>query len=230
MTDYEAVLERIRRTSVYNVSVASETGPVLVIDDFLTADECTRIIELAHAQGLERSTVVGGETEGGSFKRELSDVRTSSNTWCMEPCYSDPLIMELDARIAAMVGVPSRLYSEHFQMLHYAPGQYYHEHSDHIDSFFHTPGSFRTFTVFIYLNDVPAGGETEFVSLGVKVVPKAGRVAIWPNIIRTAAGDIIEHPDTHHRALPVKAGEKFAANKWVHAADFITPWLNGVAP
>ena len=228
------IMERIARAGETNmfaeVDVVDAATPVVVIDGFLTPAECQTLIGLAADAGLERSTVVGGmggDSNKKEFNREASTVRTSSNAWCMSPCFDHPVVKDVSARLAAMAGVPSRDYSEHLQMLHYEEGQYYRVHHDFIPSMVSLPGSYRTITAFIYLNDVPEGGETSFPVLGIAVKPKAGRIVFWPN----ARGiEPRAHPNTHHEALPVIKGEKYAANAWFHAQDFQTPWRQGAAP
>ena len=78
-------------------------------------------------------------------------------------------------------------------------------------------------TVYLYLNDVKAGGETEFTTLKskVKVTPKRGKALMFGNVLNT-------NPDTpdgrvRHRALPVEEGVKYGINVWFHQRDFKTP-------
>ena len=73
-------------------------------------------------------------------------------------------------------------------------------------------------TIFLYLNDVEAGGGTNFPELDITVMPKKGRVLIWPSVID-------EDPDevdgrTEHQALAVEAGVKYGANAWLHQRDY----------
>lgn len=69
------------------------------------------------------------------------------------------------------------------------------------------------------------GGETEFVKLGIKVVPKPGMMVLWPN---TKNEDSLQKDErTSHQACRVKKGHKYAANLWVHLYDFMTPHLMG---
>lgn len=72
----------------------------------------------------------------------------------------------------------------------------------------------RILTVFLYLNDVEAGGETDFPLLHLTVKPKLGRVLVWPSVLD---GDP-NAPDhwTQHQALPVTQGIKYGANAWLH--------------
>jgi len=60
-----------------------------------------------------------------------------------------------------------------------------------------------------YLNDVPDGGETEFVHYGLKVKPEKGKTLIWPAEWTHA-----------HRGCPVIKGPKYVITGWMHfAAD-----------
>lgn len=76
----------------------------------------------------------------------------------------------------------------------------------------------RVYTFFIYLNDVPAGGETAFGRLGLKVRPKKGAAILWPSV-QNAAPNETDH-GTYHEAMPVLEGIKLGANVWVHMHDF----------
>jgi hypothetical protein len=72
----------------------------------------------------------------------------------------------------------------------------------------------RIVTVYIYLNDVHGGGGTHFEKLDLTVMPKRGRVVIWPSVYDH---DVNEKDwRTMHEALPVEAGIKYGANAWFH--------------
>ena len=44
----------------------------------------------------------------------------------------------------------------------------------------------RILTFYLYLNDVEAGGGTEFTKLGLVVTPKTGRAILWPSVLNEA--------------------------------------------
>ena len=83
----------------------------------------------------------------------------------------------------------------------------------------------RILTVYLYLNDVEAGGGTHFDQLGLTVTPKRGRAVLWPSV----QDDDPNKKDrrTTHQALPVEKGIKYGANAWIHLRDFQTPHENG---
>ena len=55
-------------------------------------------------------------------------------------------------------------------------------------------------------NDVEAGGGTNFPILDLTVMPKKGRVLIWPSVLDDNPND--KDDLTEHQALPVEKGIK----------------------
>jgi prolyl 4-hydroxylase len=80
----------------------------------------------------------------------------------------------------------------------------------------------RILTVFLYLNDVEAGGGTDFPRLGITVQPKRGRAVIWASVLDEDPN--AKDARTHHQALPVEKGVKYGANAWLHQRDFKLPY------
>ena len=76
----------------------------------------------------------------------------------------------------------------------------------------------RVYTFFMYLNDVPEGGETSFRKLALKVRPKKGSAILWPSVLDSEPNKT--EPGTYHEAMPVLAGVKYGANVWLHMHDF----------
>ena len=100
------------------------------------------------------------------------------------------------------------------QLLRYEPGQYYLPHHDFIPIDVERQQGPRILTVFLYLNDVESGGETEFTMLDLRVTPRKYRALIWPSVLNDAPNQM--DPRTHHQALKVTAGVKYGANAWFH--------------
>jgi hypothetical protein len=74
------------------------------------------------------------------------------------------------------------------------------------------------FLLFLLSNDVEAGGGTNFPELDLTVMPKRGRVLIWPSVLDDDPNEKDDRTD--HQALPVEAGKKYGANAWLHMRDF----------
>jgi prolyl 4-hydroxylase len=62
---------------------------------------------------------------------------------------------------------------------------------------------------------------------GLIVQPEKGKALLWPSILNDEPERL--DPRTHHAALPVVKGMKFAANAWIHMRDFKTPHEVGCA-
>ena len=143
---------------------------------------------------------------------------------CNDECYKDPFAQSAAAKIEALTGVPEAN-SEYLQLLRYSTGQFYRTHHDYIGHHVQRPSGPRILTAFLYLNDVEAGGGTNFPDLDLTVMPKKGRVLLWPSVLDSDPNK--KDYRTQHQALNVDAGPKFAANAWLHLRDFKEPHENG---
>lgn len=144
--------------------------------------------------------------------------RTSSTTWCTDPsCVSNSTVEGVDQRIQELTRIPESNF-EHFQLLRYEGGQFYNQHHDYIPTDIDQLYGPRLLTVFMYLNDVKAGGGTDFPLIGKKVMPKRGRVVVWPSVLNDNPTEM--DPRTEHAATPVEEGVKYATNAWIHIRDF----------
>ena len=197
-------------------------GPwVVVLDNFITDEECNRLIELGAMEGYKRSNGVGQEKVDGTFENLVNEARTSKNAWCQNKCYEDPIAKRVMYRIANITGIPEEN-SEFLQLLQYNVGEFYKTHHDFIDYLQTRPQGVRLLTVFLYLNDVDAGGGTNFPLLNITCMPKMGRALIWPSVLNDNPNAIDEQ--TSHQALAVEMGIKYAANAWLHQRDYKEPF------
>ena len=89
------------------------------------------------------------------------------------------------------------------------------------------PHSVRMMTVFFYLNDPDAGGETYFPLLDVTVSPKRGRAILWPTVLND--DPFAEDRRLRHEGMDVKHGVKYASIACLHQKDWVTPWSRGCA-
>ncbi|KAL7535224.1 hypothetical protein ACHAXR_006352, partial [Thalassiosira sp. AJA248-18] len=193
-------------------------GPwVLLLENFLTDEEADRMVQIGTIQGYERSS-----RTVGAGQPDVTDGRTSYNTWCQEPsCMEDPLVSQVLKRIAATTKSTTK-HGEHLQLLRYEPGQSYTQHHDFIPYQLDYPCGARVMTLFLYLNDVAEGGNTSFPEIGVSVKPKKGSAVLWPNVKDDDPTE--KDPRTDHEAEVVVKGVKYGANSWIHSEDFQTPF------
>ena len=189
----------------YQPTILSQDPWVLLLDDFLTADECQSLLDWGSKIGYVRS----GETIRNGTMGIQSHQRTSTNAWCRNECYQDPKMQGISAKLEQLTGIPES-HGEFLQLLQYENGQCYKRHHDRIATDFNRPQGVRILTVFFYLNDVEAGGGTHFPRLGITVQPKRGRAVIWPNVLDDRHNSVDVR--TEHEALAVEKGIKYGAN------------------
>lgn len=194
-------------------SPGADDAPWIVqFENLVTAEEAQAMLDACPK--LERS--LAGD--------QLSPVRTSSQCWCDGDCLRDEVVHNVTMRMLEVTQLPYEN-AEYFQILRYEPGQFYRQHHDQQSGHW-TPQGARLYTFFVYLSDVEEGGGTRFTDLDVTVTPQLGRGILWPSV----RDDTLRVSDkrTHHEALTVVKGVKYAANLWQHVYDFKTPSKAGL--
>lgn len=212
----------VERFPEYTPVALSQDPWVMQFDTFLTDQECNALVNTVGT--FERSTDTGAKNEHGEAGRVLSKGRTSSNAWCRSRCENHPDVKKLIDKIVQVTGVPYGNY-ESFQVLQYDIGELYNTHHDRGGGASRDITGGRILTFFLYCSDVEKGGETEFPRLNLKVKPKKGRAILWPSV-KNMQPTQTDHRTTHG-ALPVKKGQKYAANAWIHQYNFQLPNLWG---
>lgn len=170
-----------------------------------TPEECDFLIERSRPS-LFPSLVVDPRTG----EHVPNPVRTSHAA--MYPLVAEsPAIHALCRRLAEASGTHVKQ-GEPLQVLRYSPGQEYRPHFDAIAG---EPNQ-RVLTFLVYLNEDFEGGETEFLSTGLKVKGRKGDGLLFRN------ADASGHPDpaSKHAGLPVSGGEKYLASRWIRARRF----------
>jgi prolyl 4-hydroxylase len=221
--DLNAMFERITSAPYYVEKYSPKilSGPkeekpgpwVVVLENFATPEDCERMIQLGADRGYEQSQDVGEKKFDGTYDGKISKGRTSSNTWCLDECWTDDASARIHDVMENITGIPRENY-EYLQLLQYQVGQFYNEHHDFIEFHRNRPQHVRALTVFLYLNTVPKGGGTHFNDLNITVEAKQGRAVVWPSVYDS--NPTKKDPRTHHEALAVEEGIKYGANAWVH--------------
>ena len=178
--------------------------------NFLSGEECQSIIDTAASQ-LEKSTVLGSQRSG---------YRTSSGTWL----YADSLpaiVDKIESLVDQITDLP-RSHQEALQIVRYDVGEEYKTHEDfwHLNTDYYeeqmSRGGQRAWSIMIYLNEVPRGGDTRFTRMEIDIEAEPGKVLAWKN---TIDGEL--NFDSSHAGMPVEEGEKWVAIKWVREAPFV---------
>jgi prolyl 4-hydroxylase len=177
----------------------------VLFERLLSPTECAYLIKVA--EDLFEPSMVYDESQ-----RLVRDtIRTSDGAtinWLME----DPAVVALNRRIAAATGTAHEN-GEALQVLRYSPGQEYHPHFDWVSG---APIQ-RVWTALVYLNDEYEGGATRFVRTGLEVRGSSGDMLLFSNADEEGNGD----PLAEHAGLPVTAGTKFLATRWIREARWI---------
>ena len=188
---------------------------VVLFDQMLTAEECAQLMSLAEKR-LSRSTVVDEQLG----EARAHEARTSAGAWFQRGEFE--LLARIEARLAALLHWPVDR-GEGVQVLRYGVGGEYRAHFDYFNPTL--PGSQRHLqsggqrvgTCILYLDEVEAGGATRFPSLGFEVRPSRGAALYFASV----DGQGVEDPATLHAGVPVIAGVKHIATKWLRQRPYV---------
>jgi prolyl 4-hydroxylase len=179
---------------------------IYTIDNFLSNDECDRIVKIA-PDSFQKSGTVG--------KSNDDKYRTSHTLFYDKKCNKDDVnfLEYIENKICTKIKIP-REFSERLQITYYNSGESYKFHMDGFntnDSPLHPDrGSQRSYTFMIYLSDVEEGGATFFPELNKRFNPEKGKAVIWNNLNDDGTRN---HSTTHTGECVVK-GQKYIITKW----------------
>ena len=154
------------------------------------------------------------DMDSGSTRADSG--RTSSGTAFIRG--ESPFIERIERRIEALLQWPYER-GEALQILRYEVGQEYKPHYDYVDPTqpgaapFLARGGQRVASLVMYLNTPQDGGGTNFPDVGFEIAAHKG-CALYFSYDRP-------HPMTRsrHGGMPVRAGEKWVATKWLREAE-----------
>jgi prolyl 4-hydroxylase len=186
----------------------SDDDVVRRVPALLTRDECAHVA--ASATDLLAPAMVADPRTGRMVPHPI---RTSDHA-VIGPLREDVVIRAINQRLATVSGTPMAA-GEALTVLRYRAGQQFRLHADVL------PGTRnqRVATVLVYLNDDFTGGETVFPDYGLSIRPRMGDAVVFRNT------DAAEQPlaTARHAGMPVTAGVKWLATRWIRARAF-DPW------
>jgi len=227
-------------------TLRAERPLLFQVEGLLNASEAEMLIELAK-DGLTKDRVSSGN--------KLA-MRQSSSSFLLAG--SSPIVDAVNVRAADLSRVPLSFWEnqELLNVIRYKKGGRYDAHFDtqNLAEFakdfassgmLHPPGGPRLITLFVFLNDVPDGGETIFPiagwssedqkalgdplyrdrlareckltkkGKGVKVRPRAGLALLWYNHL-VKEGELADIDScSWHAGCEVKRGEKWIMQRWI---------------
>jgi len=183
--------------------VPTDRAELFAIGDFLSPEECARMIEMIDA--VARPSELHETAYVAKFRTSYSGN--------FDPY--DPFVMMISRRIDDLLGMDSDC-GERIQGQRYLPGQEFKPHND----WFYTDqeywkterkrGGQRCWTAMAFLNVVEEGGHTHFVEVGASIEPKPGVLLVWNN----ATPEGVPNEGTLHAGTPVIKGSKYVLTKW----------------
>ena len=168
----------------------------VVIENFLSENERIHIKQEAKSK-LQASTV-------DKDRRVDEQIRKSETAWLST---EDPIIRSVVERCVSRTDRPIEN-CEQLQVLRYKEGGHYNPHQD----VFYQDKNKRLYTFIIALNDEYEGGETAFPYLNEKYKLNAGDALFFHTLDNYG----LDTTDALHGGQPVKSGEKWVCNLWVH--------------
>ena len=188
---------------------------ILVWDDALTEAQCTNIIEVFedsdHYVGnlVSNGKIVVDHKHKKASEFEVASGAVKDPRWAaIEMQLLSILIktaLDFEKKNPIIKQLKNPLGDEGFRIKRYVDDGTEH-HAYHADSGQEAPcAPRRVLAILLYFNSVEEGGETAFLQQGIRVMPKCGRVVMFPTAF------------THvHAGLPPRKGIKY------NAVNFLT--------
>jgi prolyl 4-hydroxylase len=183
----------------------SRSPAITRFEGLFTPEECGWLIGSARPM-LAPSVVVDPKTGA----QRPDPLRSADSVGFTAPL-ENPAVHALNRRMAAASGtVPEQ--GEPLQVLRYVPGGEYREHLDAIPGF----ANQRVLTMLVWLSNGFEGGGTGFPAASLVLRGAPGDAILFANLGRDGRPD----PAARHAGLPVLAGEKWLASRWIRERPF----------
>lgn len=182
----------------------SQSPRIVRVDQFLSADECAFLIELAEPR-MKRSMVFSQ-----ALQTFIEDPVRTSDLAAFPVIFEWPFVHAINRRIARATQTAVEC-GEPLQVLRYRKSQEYRPHCDAVG--IENP---RVLTAVVWLNEDFEGGETCFDQLGLTERPRTGDLLYFANTLPDGSSDL----RTRHAGTPVISGTKYLASRWIRAR----PW------
>lgn len=168
-----------------------------VIPNFISDEEINHIKKEAESK-FSISTVAANRTIDKT-------TRDSETAWLD---LEDPVVNRVAERCVSLTDRPLKN-CERLQVLRYGSGGFYNPHQD---TFSDTEENKRMYTIILALNDDYEEGETIFPNLRRKYKLRKGDALFFHTLDNYG----LLTSKALHGGLPVKSGEKWICNLWVH--------------
>jgi prolyl 4-hydroxylase len=190
-------------------NINDDNYDVIIIDNFLTPQECDKLVEYSQNQQLITSETLS------DYGNVTSDYRKSEQIWITDNQHE--IARKISDFCEIILDLPKKN-MESLQLVKYDVSGYFKEHYDAEPDKSKTNNiKDRAHTFIVYLNDVEEGGETRFPKLNIDVKPKKG-MGIYFKTLLPNNNLLI---NSLHQGMPIIRGEKYIVNKWIHLNKFV---------
>ncbi|OMQ12592.1 2OG-Fe(II) oxygenase [[Flexibacter] sp. ATCC 35103] len=166
------------------VTIINEATEIYTINNFLTIDECNKLIEKSEQVGFQEAEI---NIDGAQTMMKM--VRNNERIMYQDDDYASFLWKKLQPHVKSEVGNSVAIgLNEMFRFYKYNPGQRFKMHRD--GSYKRSESEYSYYTFLIYLNDSYEGGETKFAS-GEIIMPKTGTALIFEHSQRHEGAALI---------------------------------------
>ena len=206
-------------SSIFKTKILHKNPDIILIENFLTAEECDYIIKLGEPH-IKKSEVCG--KNGSRPDKSRTSMTAHIGKKFLRGDNPDKVLLNVLEKASKYGGLPAKNI-EPIQLVRYEPGQYFKPHYDYLDSKLPIyknnieKNGQRELTFFVYLTDVDedAGGKTYFPKLKKHFSANKGGAIFWTNMV-----DGKEDPRTLHSGTELKKGIKYGLNIWVRNKEY----------
>lgn len=195
--------KKITKISINNHYLEDDRIKLYSINNFLSDEECDYFVKVSEGN-FKDSKVVQGKNANVLDK----NYRTSKSYYIP---VGDKISYKIKQKVGKMLGKGVECI-EDLQVVRYLPGEEFKEHHDWFHKEYRNEiKNQREYTIFVYLNDVEEGGETNFPRIGKQFKPVKGKGLFWKNCDEF---DKCNDLNLHQGKAPTK-GVKYGLNIWI---------------
>lgn len=208
------MIPKITECAYDHVILNDDNPQIIHIKNFMSQEECDRIIQYIHTLPEHNATSLVNGVETLTDYRIAKTYTNELGKWATQD------LMKADIEIMKLTNWKSP-FTENWAFIKYGPGGKYKPHYDYLrDIDLNSNNGFRqrNGTFILYLKTADEGGHTCFPYLRETVKAESGD-GIFFNYVAH------ETRDSFHGGTTVKSGEKIIATRWftIKSSDEIVP-------
>jgi prolyl 4-hydroxylase len=188
---------------------------VVTVDEFVSLSHCQLMLREA-AHGVWVPSGVATVPHDRRRSPSYANGRTSSSLVVVGYSrWMEETLRRIERSLFRVFGIRSRNL-EPWQVTRYKRGEAFDYHLD-CGAWHAHPSGERSRTILVYLEQPVRGGATDFRALRRRIMPAAGRLVVWNNLLQ---GGNCNHAMIH-AGLPVRQGRKTILTTWERQRRYV---------